>query len=137
MPLASEFQDYDRTNTLWGRETWDALFGDAARSSQEIADSVALLLKDVLLATAGGRKNIEKLRNTAKDGIEWVWPYTKEHELSFIAFLYSIEGLTVGGYEPIDLLERAIAVADADLAGQMFWKPAPRTEITEGRMQKE
>ncbi|MGH9826493.1 MAG: hypothetical protein ACREDR_24965 [Blastocatellia bacterium] len=117
MPLAAEFQGYDKTNTLWGRETWDALFGDAARSSRYIADSVALLLKDVLLSTIGGRKNIEKLRNTAQDGLEWVWPDTQEHELSFKAFLYSIEGIMIGGDEPIDLLKRAIEVADAHLAG--------------------
>lgn len=118
MPLADQFHNYDKANTLWGRETWEALFGDAALSSQALADSVALLLKDILLATSGGRRSIEQLRNTAKEGIEWVWPFTKEHELSFTAFLYSIEGLIVGGHEPCDLLKQAIAVADAQFAGE-------------------
>ncbi|HEY6329182.1 MAG TPA: hypothetical protein VI756_07585 [Blastocatellia bacterium] len=118
MPLADEFHNYDKSNTLWDRETWEALFGEAARADQALADSVALLLKDVLIATVGRRRNIEKLRNTAKEGIEWIWPMTRDHELSFTAFLYSIEGLTVGGHEPVDLLKEAIAVAEAHLAGE-------------------
>ncbi|HKV39084.1 MAG TPA: hypothetical protein VJX67_07720 [Blastocatellia bacterium] len=129
MPLAEEFQNYDKADTLWDRETWEALFGEAARASQSTAGSVALLLKDILFATAGGRKNIEKLRNTAKDGIEWVWPFTQEHELSFKAFLYSIEGIIIGR-EPIDMLERAIAEADAHLAGEDSPEGKDRTAWT-------
>jgi hypothetical protein len=116
MTLASEFGKYDRTNTLWDRETWDALFGDAVRASQEIADSVALLLKDIVVSTSAGESETEKLRNTAREGIEWVWPYTQEYELCFKAFLYSIEGITVGGDDPRILLKEAIARADAHLA---------------------
>ena len=54
MTLADGFRKHSPGKTLWDRETWDALFGEAVRANQDIADSVSLLLEDIVVSTEAG-----------------------------------------------------------------------------------
>src|SRR5262245_32698080 len=100
MSIAEKFNGFDRKKLLWPRDVWPDVFGDVVKDDPEFADGLAHLMFNLLEPVIKGRSRgpgvrargseIEKLCNTLKDGIEWVYPYTGAHRAAFKAYLLKL-----------------------------------------------
>ncbi len=66
---------------------------------------------------SGGKKGRKRVINTVKPGVEWVYPYTDAHKVSFKAFLYYLEGMLLSPGSVEEILKQAIAQAEEHAAG--------------------
>src|SRR5215471_11461262 len=87
------------------------LFEDSLRNDPELAAALAHLMFNMLEAAAKSEKEIEKLRNTLKDGIEWIYPFTGAHKAAFKAYLLQLERKMAVEDNPETLMRQAIARA--------------------------
>ena len=87
------------------------LFEDSLRNDPELAAALAHLMFNMLEAAAKGEKEIEMLRNTLRDGIEWIYPFTGAHKAAFKAYLLQLERKMAVEDNPETLLNQAISRA--------------------------
>jgi len=108
MSTASGFEPFDRGNVFYDRETWDAMFQESLKGDPAAADSLAWLLFRIVRELDERKKGRRRVVNTMKLGLEWVYPYTQAHKLSFQGFLYYVEGLLLPGDFPEELMKGVI-----------------------------
>src|SRR5215831_13201450 len=111
MSITSEFDRFERKKLLWPHEVWPDVFEDSLRKDPELASALAHLMFNMLEAAAKGEKEIEKLRNTLKDGIEWIYPFTGAHKAAFKAYLLQLERKMAVEDNPETLMNHAISRA--------------------------
>ena len=111
MSITSEFDRFERKKLLWPHQVWPDVFEDSLRNDPELASALAHLMFNMLEAAARGEKEIEKLRNTLKDGIEWIYPFTGAHKAAFKAYLLQLERKMAVEDNPETLMRQAIARA--------------------------
>jgi hypothetical protein len=111
MSIASNFNALDRRRLLWPHDVWPDVFKDALSDNPELASALAHLIFNMLEAAAKGEKEIEKLCNTLKDGIEWIYPFTGAHQAAFKAYILKLERKMAVEDDPEALMNRAIARA--------------------------
>ena len=111
MIIATTFHPFDRRKVFYDTATWEVLFEKAVKDDPNTANSLARLLYEIARILGHGKRGREEAVNTLKLGIEWLYPYTDAHKLSFEAFLYDLEGLMVGTDFPEELMRGAIARA--------------------------
>ena len=120
MSIASQFEPFDRDKVFYDRETWEAMFEESLRQSPGAADSLAWLLYRVIRELDQGKKG--RVVNTLKLGVEWIYLFTRAHQVSFQCYLYHLEGLLVPPDMPEELMkgviergeEQAREIAEAD-----------------------
>jgi hypothetical protein len=110
MSITSQFEPFDRDKVFYDRETWEAMFEDSLRASPTAADSLAWLLYRVIRELDQGKKG--RVVNTLKLGVEWIYLFTRAHDLSFQGYLYYLEGLLVPGDMPEELMKGVIERGD-------------------------
>jgi len=111
MSIAAKFNRFDRKKLLWPHEVWPDVFGDAVKDNPEFADALAHLMFNLLEPMVKRPGDIEKVCNTLKECIEWVYPYTRAHKAAFKAYLMKLERMMEVEDNPEDLMNQAIARA--------------------------
>src|SRR5215831_9955095 len=106
MSTASQFEPFDKDRVFYDRETWEAMFHESLSADPSIADSLAWLLYRVIREL--DQRNRGRVINTLKLGVEWIYPFTRAHKLSFQGYLYYLEGLLVPGEMPEELMKGVI-----------------------------
>jgi len=106
MSTAAQFEPFDRGKVFYDRETWEAMFQESLRADPSAADSLAWLLYRVIRELDQRKK--ERVINTLKLGVEWIYPFTRAHRMSFQGYLYYLEGLLVPGDFPEGLMKGVI-----------------------------
>jgi hypothetical protein len=106
MSVASRFEPFDKDKVFYDRETWECMFQESLRASPCVADSLAWLLYRVIRELDQGKK--ARVINTLKLGVEWIYPFTQAHKLSFQGYLYYLEGLLVPRDLPEELMKGVI-----------------------------
>src|SRR5215469_13183378 len=92
MAIAPTFEPFNRENVFYDLETWEGMLRDAVKDNPRLAEDLARLLYRVVRELATGEEGRERVVNTMKLGVEWLYAHTEAHKLSFIAFLYNLEG---------------------------------------------
>ena len=82
------------------------MFQESLSANPCVADSLAWLLYRVIREL--DQRNKGRVINTLKLGVEWVYPFTQAHKLSFQGYLYYLEGLLVPGDFPEELMKSVI-----------------------------
>jgi hypothetical protein len=113
MSIAPTFEPFDRERTFYDLDTLQSMLGEAVKDNPHLADQLAWLFYRVLREMAEGREGGERVVNTMKLGVEWLYRYTDTHKLSFQAFLYHLEGLTVPSDTPGEVMMGVIETAEA------------------------
>ncbi|HYL98811.1 MAG TPA: hypothetical protein VEZ90_07630 [Blastocatellia bacterium] len=108
MSITSSFYPYDKDNTFYDLETWQAMLGPLLEKNPEAADSLALAFYKVIRVMSEGPAGIVRALNTLKLAMEWIFPYTTTHNLSFKYFLYYVECMLTPRDYPESLLGGAI-----------------------------
>jgi len=112
MSAASKFYPFDRTNVFYNLQDWEAMLGKIVELNPEAADSISQVMFEII-ATAQARGRVQETIDTVKLGLEWIFPYTRTHQLAFTLFLFDAEdGLREsGGLEALlaAALEKAYA----------------------------
>jgi len=111
MSIASKFDRLDKKSLLWPHQVWPDVFEDALKDNEELASGLAHIIFNMLEAAAKGEKEIEKLRNTLIDGVEWIYPYTGAHKAAFKAYLLQLERRMAIEDNPERLMNEAITRA--------------------------
>src|SRR5215469_16302539 len=106
MSMAAQFEPFDREKVFYDRETWEAMFQESLRADACVADSLAWVLYRVIRELDQRKKG--RVINTLKLGVEWIYPFTRAHKLSFQGYLYYLEGLLVPGDFPEELMKGVI-----------------------------
>jgi len=106
MSTASQFEPFDKDRVFYDRETWEAMFHESLSADPSVADSLAWLLYRVIREL--DQRNRGRVINTLKLGVEWIYPFTRAHKLSFQSYLYYPEGLLVPGDFPEELMKGVI-----------------------------
>ena len=106
MSIASQFEPFDRDKVFYDRETWEAMFQESLQQNPCVADSLAWLLYRVIRELDQRKRG--RVVNTLKLGVEWIYPFTRAHKLSFQGYLYYLEGLLVPGDFPEELMNGVI-----------------------------
>ena len=106
MSMAAQFEPFDREKVFYDRETWEAMFQESLRADACVADSLAWLLYRVIRELDQRKKG--RVINTLKLGVEWIYPFTRAHRMSFQGYLYYLEGLLVPGDFPEELMKGVI-----------------------------
>jgi hypothetical protein len=88
------------------------MFEEAVNGNPELADHLAWLLYRVVREMAEGKKGRERVVNTMKLGVEWVYGFTEARNVSFKAFLYHPEGVVVPSDMPEEVLKGVIERAE-------------------------
>src|SRR5215831_12809090 len=134
MSTASQFEPFDKDRVFYDRETWEAMFHESLRADPSVADSLAWLLYRVIREL--DERNRGRVINTLKLGIEWIYPFTRAHKLSFQGYLYYLEGLLVPGDFPEELMKGVIErgeeqhreIAEAELRDERRGKRERKTK---------
>src|SRR5215831_21339132 len=132
MSTASQFEPFDKDRVFYDRETWEAMFHESLRADPSVADSLAWLLYRVIREL--DERNRGRVINTLKLGVEWIYPFTRAHKLSFQGYLYYLEGLLVPGDFPEEFMrgviergeEQAREIAEAERADKKGMKREAR-----------
>jgi len=111
MSIAAKFSGFDRKKLLWPHQVWPDVFEDVVKDNPEFAEALAHLRFNMLEPVIKRPGDIEKLCNTLKDGIEWVYPYTGAHKAAFKAYLLKLERMMAIEDNPEHLMNQAIARA--------------------------
>jgi len=125
MSTASQFEPFDRDKVFYDRETWEAMFQESLTADPSVADSLAWLLYRIIRELDQRKRG--RVVNTLKLGVEWVYPFTRAHKLSFHGYLYYLEGLLVPGDFPEELMkgviergeEQHLEIAEAERADKL------------------
>ncbi|MGH9822211.1 MAG: hypothetical protein ACREDR_02970 [Blastocatellia bacterium] len=88
----SEFEPFDKNNVLFSEDTWETLFGETLKARPAASHALGLLLYDLLNAISDGDKSTEKVINTLKSGIEWLYRHSPVSGAAFVAFLHYLDG---------------------------------------------
>ena len=86
------------------------MFQESLSLNPCVADSLAWLLYRVIRELDQRKKG--RVINTLKLGVEWVYPFTQAHKLSFQGYLYYLEGLLVPGDFPEELMKGVVERGD-------------------------
>jgi len=108
MSIAAKFNGFDRKKLLWPHEVCPDVFGDVVKDNPDFAEALAHLMFNLLEPIVKRPGEIEKLCNTLKDGIEWVYPYTGAHRAAFKAYLMKLERMMAVEDNPEDLMKQAM-----------------------------
>ena len=106
MNTASKFYPFDRTNVFYNLQDWQSMLGEIVESNPVAADSLGQVLYETISTLQESDRVLEAI-NTLKLGLEWIFPYTSTHTLSFTLFLFEAEGVLK---EP-DTLETLLTAA--------------------------
>jgi len=68
------------------------MLGEIVESNPEWADSIAQVLHKTM-STLQEADRVQETIDTLKLGLEWIFPYTSTHRLSFTLFLLEAEGV--------------------------------------------
>ncbi|MGH9760937.1 MAG: hypothetical protein ACREDR_35025 [Blastocatellia bacterium] len=104
MSITSNFYPYDKDNVFYDLETWESMLGPLLDKNPEGADSLALTLYKIVRVMSEGPAGIERTLNTLKLAMEWIFPYTTIHSLSFKYFRYYAECVLTPGDCPVSFL---------------------------------
>jgi len=115
MSIASGFEEFDRNNVVYDVETFEVMFQDGLKYNPHTAESLAFLMFKLVTEITSGSEGVEKAINTLKLGVQWVYPYTQAHKMSFRAYLYHLGGLLLVQDYPETVAQRAIDRAEENL----------------------
>jgi hypothetical protein len=115
MSTASGFEEFDRNNVVYDVETFEVMFQDGLKYNPHTAESLAFLMFKLVTEITSGAEGLEKAINTLKLGVQWVYPYTQAHKMSFRAYLYHLGGLLLVQDYPERVAQRAIDRAEQHL----------------------
>jgi hypothetical protein len=113
MSIASSFEPFDREDVFYDLETWAGMFEPVVKDNPGAADSLALLLYKIIRVLSTGEGGAETVVNTLKLGVEWIYPFSAAHKMSFKLYLYYLECVLTPQDFPEDLLRGAIERAEA------------------------
>jgi hypothetical protein len=115
MSIASTFEPFDRENVFYDLETWAAMFETVVKDNPSAADSLALLIYKIIRVLSVGEGGIESetVINTLKLGVEWIYPFSTAHKMSFKLYIYYLECVLTPQDFPEELLRGAIERAEA------------------------
>lgn len=111
MSIAAKFSGFNRKRLLGPHEVWPDVFEDVVKDNPEFAEALAHLMFNMLEPVIKRPGDIEKLCNTLKDGIEWIYPCTGAPRAAFKAYLLKLERMMAIEDNPEDLMNQAIARA--------------------------
>jgi len=115
MTIASAFEEFDRNNVVYDVETFEVMFQDGLKYNPHAAESLAFLMFKMVTEITSGAEGLERVINTLKLGVQWVYPYTQAHKMSFRAYLYHLGGLLLVPDYPETVAQRAIDRAEQHL----------------------
>jgi hypothetical protein len=113
MSVASTFEPFDRENVFYDLETWEGMFEPVVQDNPSAADSLALLLYKIIRVLSASDGGTETVINTLKLGVEWIYPFSAAHKVSFKLYLYYLECVLTPQDFPEELLKGAIERAEA------------------------
>lgn len=96
MSVASQFEPFDGDRAFYDRDTWEAVFATLLTDDPETIHAMALLLCEILTQLELGKEGKARVISTLKLGLQVIYQYTDLYRLSFLAFLYRLEGLIAG-----------------------------------------
>jgi len=111
MSAASGFYPLDRTNVFYNLQDWQAMLGEIVESNAQWADSISQVLYKTI-STLQEPDRVQETIDTLKLGLEWIFPYTITHRLSFTLFLLEAEGVLKESESLETLLNAAIERAN-------------------------
>jgi len=115
MSIASKFEEFDRNNVVYDVETFEVMFQDGLKYNPHAAESLAFLMFKMVTEITSGTEGLERVINTLKLGVQWVYPYTQAHKMSFRAYLYHLGGMLLVPDYPETVAQRAIDRAEQHL----------------------
>ena len=115
MTIASKFEEFDRNNVVYDVETFEVMFQDGLKYNPHAAESLAFLMFKMVTEITSGPEGLQRVINTLKLGVQWVYPYTQAHKMSFRAYLYHLGGLLLVPDYPETVAQRAIDRAEQHL----------------------
>jgi hypothetical protein len=126
--ITSQFEPYDRFNVIHNTEEWDHFIGVIVKGNREAADSLGMVLFELLRAMSEGPDGFLRSLNTVKLGLERLFPFTTTHKSSFMLFLYELEGLLgeLPAMPIAPLIERAEASARKVAGAPPLRPPRPK-----------
>ena len=92
MSTASKFYPFDRTNVFYNLQDWQSMLGEIVESNPDAADSIGQVLYETI-STLQAPRRLQETIDTLKLGLEWIFPYTSTHSMSFTLFLFEAEGV--------------------------------------------
>jgi len=116
MSVASTFEPFDREDVFYDLETWAGMFEPVVKDNPGAADSLALLLYKIIRVLSASDGGTETVINTLKLGVEWIYPFSAAHKVSFKLYLYYLECVLTPQDFPEELLQGAIERAEAKAA---------------------
>jgi hypothetical protein len=132
MSIASNFEPFDREKVFYDLETWAGMFEPVVKDNPSAADSLALLLYKIIriLSVGEGGIETETVINTLKLGVEWIYPFSAAHKMSFKLYLYYLECVLTPQDFPEELLRGAIERAE-EKATRLYGEDGSAEQPTE------
>jgi hypothetical protein len=110
-PIAESFDPFSRKKVFYDLETRQVMFEESVKDNPRVAEQLSRLLYRVIREMPKGKKGRERVANTMKLGVEYLYSYTEARNASFTAFLYYLEGMLLSPFCVEDILKPAIKQA--------------------------